>query len=215
MGGSHFARLGAACGVALVLALLLTRIPSTCRFGESRGSREQQGAEAGGECRSSLLQYVLCIGSLRPARPPADARTPQLHPASTSELPPPPPAQSEVAARLARHQPLLPPDALRRGLSYVGGGERLAALSRKLLAGEAVSVVTLGGSVTQGVGAPGGRSYSHRLFEWVNTTFPVPPGAKQHTFTNRGIGGTTSSLFGLCAQAMVPEVRRPGTWSRR
>lgn len=139
----------------------------------------------------------------------ADARATLLHPASTSDLaqppPPPPPVQSEVAARLARHQPLLPPDALRRGLSYVGGGERLAALARKLLAGEAVSVVTLGGSVTQGIGAPNGRSYSHRLFEWVNTTFPTPPGAKPHAFTNRGIGGTTSGLFGLCAKTMVPE----------
>lgn len=83
-------------------------------------------------------------------------------------------------------------------------------LPTTLAAGDAVTVVALGGSVTHGSGASDpSRAYPGQFFAWLNATFPRPPGAAPHAFHNAGLGGTTSALFAMCSARLVPQVR-PG-----
>jgi hypothetical protein len=66
----------------------------------------------------------------------------------------------------------------------------------------------LGGSVTAGAGSSSPPfSYPAQFGSWLNATFPHP-GTE---VLNRGIGATTSGIFSLCAQKMMPEV---GGWVR-
>lgn len=37
-----------------------------------------------------------------------------------------------------------------------------------------------------------------------------PPYCRKHVFINRGIGGTSSSIFSVCAEHMVQEVSSGG-----
>lgn len=54
-------------------------------------------------------------------------------------------------------------------------------------AGEPVTVVALGGSVTWG--AIQGNGFASQFFRWINATFPPAPGGPPHTLLNRGMGG--------------------------
>ena len=71
-------------------------------------------------------------------------------------------------------EPLLTHKEVLRGQGYYGSGERLRRVAAKLLAGEPISVIALGGSVTRGSGSsdPEKTSYPARLFEFINATFP-------------------------------------------
>ncbi|PSC68178.1 Acyl-coenzyme A thioesterase THEM4 isoform A [Micractinium conductrix] len=98
--------------------------------------------------------------------------------------------------------PLLTEQEAQRGLSYYGSGERLQAVAAKLMAGKPIKVFTLGASVTRGIGTTDRRySYASRLFEWIQAAFPH----KDHVFVNRGIGGTSSAIYSVCAEHMVQE----------
>lgn len=67
-----------------------------------------------------------------------------------------------------------------------------------------MKVVSLGGSVTAGAGALSpAHAYPARFMDWVNATFPHPG----HQLVNRGIGATSSGIFALCAERMMPTVR--------
>ena len=69
-------------------------------------------------------------------------------------------------------QPLLTQAEVHRGM-YYGSGSRLRALAAKLRAGQAVTVVLLGGSVTNaGEWSRQGLSYAARFFNFINSTFP-------------------------------------------
>ena len=71
--------------------------------------------------------------------------------------------------------PLLSRVQLDRGLAHYGSGERLARVAGKLLAGRPIKVVTLGGSVTRGLGASvPEHNYANRFFQLINATFPHP-----------------------------------------
>ena len=107
--------------------------------------------------------------------------------------------------QLWAYEPVLPPDALRRGGASQTGNEHLTAFVNKLLTGQAVSVVTLGGSVTFGAGLTDlNLSYPNHLFRWMNATFQPAPGQPAHRFKNNGIPGTSSALFAICTQDLVP-----------
>ncbi|KAL4421416.1 hypothetical protein ABPG75_010707 [Micractinium tetrahymenae] len=98
--------------------------------------------------------------------------------------------------------PLLTQEEAARGLTYYGSGERLQRVAAKLLAGKPIKVFTLGASVTRGIGATKpGRSYPQRLFQFLNASFPH----SGHEFYNRGIGGTSSGVYAVCAEQMVHE----------
>lgn len=62
-----------------------------------------------------------------------------------------------LQARLRRlpWRPMLSEAEARRGVAYAGSGAPLRRLAAKLLAGQAVKIVTIGGSVTQGGGMLG------------------------------------------------------------
>lgn len=99
---------------------------------------------------------------------------------------------------------ILPVDALERGLVYRGNGCRMNSFVKKLEAGKAVVVVTLGGSVTAGGRVENRKrdAYPPLFFDWINRTFPTLSGA--HQFVNGGRGGMPSSTFGMCLDDFVP-----------
>jgi hypothetical protein len=79
-------------------------------------------------------------------------------------LPPPPPLP---------WAPVLTRAQLRRGLSFYGSGERIERVAAKLMAGEPITIVTLGASVTRGQGASEeATAYPSLLFDFISNNFP-------------------------------------------
>jgi hypothetical protein len=64
-------------------------------------------------------------------------------------------AALKVRLRKLPWQPMLSEAEARRGVSYAGSGAPLRRLAAKLLAGQPVKIVSIGGSVTQGGGTLG------------------------------------------------------------
>jgi hypothetical protein len=75
--------------------------------------------------------------------------------------------------------------------------------ARAVFAGEPITVVVLGGSITAGgdVYHPRGDvdSFFGQLVQWINITFPH----KDHKFHNGGIPATGSSFFSICTDVSV------------
>lgn len=63
---------------------------------------------------------------------------------------------------------------LRRGLAYYGSGTRLERLVARLAAGQRITAVALGGSVSVGAGASAMNqtAYVPRFFRFLNASFP-------------------------------------------
>ncbi len=58
-------------------------------------------------------------------------------------------------------------------MAYWGTGRRLRRVAAKLLAGQPIRAVTLGGSITYGNGASSpGRAYAGRFFQFIRAAFP-------------------------------------------
>lgn len=96
--------------------------------------------------------------------------------------------------------PLLTPAEVQRGV-YHGSGGALRALAAKLRAGQGVTVVLLGGSVTNaGELSRQGLSYAARFFNFINSTFPNPA----HRFINHGMPSSNSGWFAPCVDVLVP-----------
>lgn len=92
-------------------------------------------------------------------------------------------------------------EALRRGLVTLGDGHRLRRFTHKLLSGQPVSIVIVGGSVAAGQGAVHGNSFATRFYRWVQQAFPHP----DHRLHNAGIGGTNSMTFAACIGVLVAD----------
>lgn len=98
-----------------------------------------------------------------------------LHPTPYPTRPPNHPVQPRLRVPW---QPALSKEERLRGLSYYGSGLRLQRVAAKLLAGQPIKVVMLGGSVTGGGGASApDLAYAARFFQFVNTSFPHRCGA--------------------------------------
>ncbi|PRW56718.1 hypothetical protein C2E21_4783 [Chlorella sorokiniana] len=90
---------------------------------------------------------------------------------------------------------------LKRGLAYYGGGQRVERLAAALMAGQPITAVVIGGSVSRGAGSTRpDRAFPAMFFSFLNASFPHP----QHAFLNKAIGGTTSGIFATCAEKLVP-----------
>ncbi|KAL4442048.1 hypothetical protein ABPG77_011309 [Micractinium sp. CCAP 211/92] len=104
-------------------------------------------------------------------------------------------------------QPLLSNAARRRGLAFYGSGRRIERVAARLLAGLPITAATLGGSVTVGAGSSGQKggskpnAYPQLFFRFLNASFPH----RDHVFLNRGIGATTSGIYAVCADRMLPQ----------
>ncbi|PSC72893.1 photosystem II reaction cent isoform B [Micractinium conductrix] len=97
--------------------------------------------------------------------------------------------------------PLLRPEELQRGLAFSGSGRLIERAAAKLLGGQPIKAYTIGGSVTRGAGASSdATSYPSRFFEFLNSTFPH----RGHVLQNKGIGATTSGIYSVCAEAIIP-----------
>lgn len=69
--------------------------------------------------------------------------------------------------------PLLTPEEQARGVTYLGSGSRMRRVAGKLLAGQPVTVVALGGSVTYGHGVDdASQAYPALFFAFLNASFP-------------------------------------------
>ncbi|KAL4423775.1 hypothetical protein ABPG75_001076 [Micractinium tetrahymenae] len=141
-----------------------------------------------------------------PQQPPSSRRQPQH-----AVLQPPPSARPagsstggpSTALRqfILPWEPLLRQEDVERGMAYWGSGGRLRRISAKLLAGQAIKAVTLGGSVTYGNGASSpGRAYAGRFFEFIRAAFPH----RGHVLENKGMGAAGSGIFAACLDRMVP-----------
>lgn len=95
----------------------------------------------------------------------------------------------------------------RRGVTYYGSGAALRRLAAKLLTGQPVSIVAIGGSVTFFGGPdPSGQSYVAHLFQYINSTFPHRYGPAYLWSTNNGTGAVgaflLSSFSVMCLNAL-------------
>lgn len=109
-------------------------------------------------------------------------------------------ASPHVAA--ANYTPTLPARQLEKGVVAYGDRARARRAFAKLLAGEPITAVLLGGSVTFGQGARhlGVSDYASRVLAWINATFPHPG----HRLAKAGVGGAISSYFALCTELHAP-----------
>lgn len=70
-------------------------------------------------------------------------------------------------------KPALSPVQLRRGLCYYGGGRRIERVAAALMAGQPITAVTVGASVTRGAGASSEEfAYPAMFFDYLNASFP-------------------------------------------
>lgn len=96
----------------------------------------------------------------------------------------------------------MPDHALTRGQTFTGSGEMLARFARRMLAGQPSTVVTIGGSITYGMGASWwGSAFPTLFFDWLQKSFPKA----DHTMVNKAIPAATSGLFAVCTEQLVPE----------
>ncbi|KAL4427737.1 hypothetical protein ABPG75_001826 [Micractinium tetrahymenae] len=91
---------------------------------------------------------------------------------------------------------------LEKGIVGYGDRARARRAFAKLLRGEPITAILLGGSVTFGQGASqrGVTDYASRVLAWINATFPHPG----HRLINSGVGGAISSYFALCTEWHAP-----------
>lgn len=108
-----------------------------------------------------LRQRLAAAGWLQP--PPSSLPPPAMRGSSSWAAP---------QALRVPWQPVLSHRQLRRGLTYYGSGDRLRQVAAKLLAGQPLMAVTLGGSVTRGAGAAPDASFPQRFFQALNASFP-------------------------------------------
>ncbi|CAL8468221.1 g7760 [Coccomyxa elongata] len=109
--------------------------------------------------------------------------------------------RAAMQEKLLAYRLLVSEQMLAQGLSNLGDSRRMERFFEKLLRGDPVTMVTLGGSISagQGVSVPG-DAYIPRVYDWIQTVFPN----KKHRFLNRALPGTTSAYVSPCALQMVP-----------
>jgi hypothetical protein len=88
----------------------------------------------------------------------------------------------------------LPPELLDRGVIYEGDHAPASRLAQKLLSGQPISVLMLGGSLTFGKGASsmGSTDWVTLFFSWLRSSFPVQGGGDDSS----GSGGSGSDDSG-------------------
>lgn len=74
-----------------------------------------------------------------------------------------------------------------------GNTARIKALMKRALAGGKSTIVTIGGSITEGASAEKGKEYGNLVMQWWKDKFPN----SEINFINSGIGATRS-LYGVC-----------------
>ena len=131
-------------------------------------------AQAQGAQQHDVQALIAAAGSAAGAK--SDATPPLLH------TPPPLPLP---------WQPLLTPAQLKRGLAFYGSGERMEAVAARLLAGQPITAVTLGASITRGHGASApDMRFPMRFFHFLNASFP-------HRWVGRLGGSAGVCLFDI------------------
>lgn len=98
------------------------------------------------------------------------------------------------------HQFVVPEDKLLAARSAPRNSDRLQQFMDKLLTGQAVSVTTIGGSISANAGAHHPTAgYVSRVYDWINTTFPNAA----HNLTNAARGGSSSQYYSSCLSGFV------------
>eukprot|EP00884_Botryococcus_braunii_P016637 jgi/Botrbrau1/3657/Bobra.0204s0047.1 len=108
----------------------------------------------------------------------------------------------QVLAIALQNETTVSPAAYTRAVSQ-GDPTRLRLALKKLVAGEAVKVVMLGGSVTAGMGvADRNESFAGLLSKWFHAFHPLVGGHVK--FINSAVAATTSSYTSQCLPNFVP-----------
>lgn len=127
---------------------------------------------------------------------------PGLHPPPRPAVLDPSAAAAAAAAAAAPPRlpwrPLLTAEEVQRALGYYGSGAALRRVAAKLLGGQPVTVVMLGGSITRGSGASRpAATFASRFFQFVNATWPH----------RRGSAGGCGCLWGKTEWLPAPAAR--------
>ncbi|KAK9826476.1 hypothetical protein WJX81_003204 [Elliptochloris bilobata] len=94
---------------------------------------------------------------------------------------------------------------LARSVSHAGDASRLRLTLGKLLRGEPISVVILGGSIDIGADLDTAHdAYFVHVSEWISRTFPTANGSA-HTFHNAARASTGSPYYASCLHDQVPQ----------
>eukprot|EP00884_Botryococcus_braunii_P008547 jgi/Botrbrau1/17694/Bobra.0166s0118.1 len=96
------------------------------------------------------------------------------------------------------------PEVYQRSLGSHGDPPRLRRVLRRLVAGQAIKVVMVGGSVTVGMGASTRNdSYPQLVLRWLSSLQPA--GAPPIQMVNSAVSATTSSYASQCVSDFVPQ----------
>ncbi|CAL5223929.1 g6531 [Coccomyxa viridis] len=96
------------------------------------------------------------------------------------------------------------PDMLKQATRHWGQPAGLQGVFRKLMQGELVRVVAIGGSVTTGMGARNlTEAYPYRIVQWLRSLGTDERPAKVE-FVNSAVSATTSSYTSQCMHDFVP-----------
>lgn len=112
---------------------------------------------------------------------------------------------SDLYTKLLDYTPVLDRTSITKGLKSQGDPTKMRTFLTKLQNGEPVTIAAVGGSVTTGQGATTNdgviQGYVQMYFKYINDTWPHT----DHVFINTGFGGTTSSIYTMCVEAMLDD----------
>lgn len=93
-------------------------------------------------------------------------------------------------------RPVVLPEELLHAARMPGNTRRMHGFALKLLLGQPVSVLVIGGSITEGAGVHDfvSESFVWNTFKWLQETFP----GAEHILSNEASGGGSSLMFRRC-----------------
>jgi len=110
---------------------------------------------------------------------------------------------SDLYTKLLDYTPALDRISITKGLKSQGDPSKMRTFLTKLQNGEPVTIAAVGGSITTGQGATTNdgviQGYVQMYFKYINDTWPH----NDHVLINTAFGGTTSSIYTMCLEAMV------------
>ncbi|GJP84099.1 hypothetical protein CLOP_g14184 [Closterium sp. NIES-67] len=111
-------------------------------------------------------------------------------------------------------------DLVLRSVAFDPPEHRFLVLLAKLLAGRALTVLAVGGSISAAGHLPGGvahgtGTYGQALMDWLQQVFPTPPSAPPHRLIRSFLPGAGSSILHFCAGELVEGLWADGAEQRR
>ncbi|CAI6005168.1 unnamed protein product, partial [Closterium sp. NIES-64] len=111
-------------------------------------------------------------------------------------------------------------DVVQRSFAFDPPLHRFLVLLAKLLAGRALTVVAVGGSISAAGHLPGGvmhgtGTYGQALVDWLQQVFPTPPSTPPHRLIRAFLPGAGSFVLHFCTGELVGALWADGDEQRR